>query len=61
MHHRHEREMTTMSTYERNDESIPTDTHACYEAFASQEKISPEEEEEKPARDFNLWRIRPAL
>jgi hypothetical protein len=46
MHHRHEREMTTMSTYKSNDESIPTDTDACYEAVASQEEIYLEEEVE---------------
>jgi hypothetical protein len=40
-------EMTTMFLYQRNDENIPTDTEACYEAVASQEEISLEETEEE--------------
>ena len=46
MHHFHEREMTTMSIYEGNDETISTDTEAGYEAVASQEEIYLEVEEE---------------
>ena len=38
MHHCHEREITTMSIYKSDDESIPRDTEAHYEAVASQEK-----------------------
>jgi hypothetical protein len=38
MHHCHEREITTMSVYKSDDESIPRDTEAHYEAVASQEK-----------------------
>ena len=38
MHHSHEREITTMSIYKSDDESIPRDTEAHYEAVASQEK-----------------------
>jgi hypothetical protein len=38
MHHCHEREITTMSIYKSDDESIPRDTEAHHEAVASQEK-----------------------
>jgi hypothetical protein len=40
-------EMTTMFLYERNDENIPTDAEAYYEAVASQEEIYLEETEEE--------------
>jgi hypothetical protein len=40
-------EMTTMFLYQRNDENIPTDREACYEAVASQEEIYLEETEEE--------------
>lgn len=44
------REMTTTSIYKSNDEEIPTDTGAYYEAVASQEEIYLEEtDEELPA------------
>jgi hypothetical protein len=36
-----------MSIYKSNDESIPTDTEAYYEAVASQEEIYLEETEEE--------------
>ncbi len=36
-----------MFIYESNDENIPTDTEAYYEAVASQEEIYLEETEEK--------------
>lgn len=36
-----------MSSYERNDENIPTDTEAYYETVASQEEIYLEEREEE--------------
>lgn len=36
-----------MSIDKRNDESIPTDTEACYEELASQEEIYLEETEEE--------------
>jgi hypothetical protein len=39
--------MTTMSIYKSNDESIPTDTEAYYEAVASPEEIYLEETEEE--------------
>jgi hypothetical protein len=37
--------MTTMFIYESNDENIPTDTEAYYEAVACQEEIYLEETE----------------
>ena len=40
-------EMTTMFLYERNDENLPTDAEAYYEAVASQEEIYLEETEEE--------------
>jgi hypothetical protein len=40
-------EMTTMSIYKSNNESIPTDTETYYEAVAGQEEIYLEEVEEE--------------
>jgi hypothetical protein len=54
MHHCHEREITTMSIYKRNEESIPRDTDAYYEAVASQEEIYLGGDRGRTTRDFNL-------
>jgi hypothetical protein len=47
MYYCNERKMATMFPYENNDENIPTNTEAYYEAVASQEEIYLEEVEEE--------------